>query len=170
MFLNINCKQFMFRNNPFLIFMVYNFSLKIKSASSNICAKSLNSRWMKMANIGLPKRSGKRLKVREKSVKSQGILKWILSGNPDIHVSYENTFDNSDPDSQQGRAWACASPPPSIKSGLCKFCTFYRCYPKCFSCQVWQKIYIVGEPKSHIVQKHTFFCTRKVYGWNFVYW
>ena len=35
-----------------------------------------------MAKIGLPKRSGKRLKVREKSVKSQGILKWILSGNP----------------------------------------------------------------------------------------
>ena len=35
-----------------------------------------------MANIGLPKESGKRLKVREKSVKSQGILKWILSGNP----------------------------------------------------------------------------------------
>ena len=28
------------------------------------------------------KGSGKRLKVREKSVKSQGILKWILSGNP----------------------------------------------------------------------------------------
>ena len=72
----------MFRNNPFLIFMVYNFSLKIKSASSNICAKSSNSRWMKMAKIGLPKGSGKRLKVREKSVKSQGILKWILGGNP----------------------------------------------------------------------------------------
>ena len=35
-----------------------------------------------MAIIGLPKGSGKRLKVREKSVKSQGILKWILSGNP----------------------------------------------------------------------------------------
>ena len=35
-----------------------------------------------MAKIGLPKVSGKRLKVREKSVKSQGILKWILSGNP----------------------------------------------------------------------------------------
>ena len=38
---------------------------------------------MKMAKIGLPKGSGKRLKVRKKSVKSQGILKWILSGNPD---------------------------------------------------------------------------------------
>ena len=35
-----------------------------------------------MAKIGLPKGSGKRLKVREKSMKSQGILKWILSGNP----------------------------------------------------------------------------------------
>ena len=35
-----------------------------------------------MAKIGLPKGSGKRLKVREKSVKSHGILKWILSGNP----------------------------------------------------------------------------------------
>ena len=33
-----------------------------------------------MAKIGLPKGSGKRLKVREKSVKSQGIFKWILSG------------------------------------------------------------------------------------------
>ena len=29
-----------------------------------------------------------------------------------IHVSYENTFDNTDQDSQQGRAWACASPLP----------------------------------------------------------
>ena len=38
-----------------------------------------------MAKIGLPKVSGKRLKVREKSVKSQEILKWILSGNPVIH-------------------------------------------------------------------------------------
>ena len=36
-----------------------------------------------MAKIGLPKGSRKRLKVRDKSVKSQGILKWILSGNPD---------------------------------------------------------------------------------------
>ena len=34
-----------------------------------------------MAKIGLSKGSEKRLKVREKSVKSQGILKWILSGN-----------------------------------------------------------------------------------------
>ena len=75
----------MFRNIPFLIFMVYDFSLKIKSVSSNICAKSWNSRWMKMAKNGLPKGSGKGLKVREKSVKSQGILKWILSGNPVTH-------------------------------------------------------------------------------------
>ena len=72
----------MFRNIPFLIFMVYDFFLKKKSASSNICAKSSNSRWMKMAKIDLPKGSGKRLKVMEKSVKSQGIFKWILSGNP----------------------------------------------------------------------------------------
>ena len=35
-----------------------------------------------MAKIDLPKRSGKRSKVKEKSVKSQGILKTILSGNP----------------------------------------------------------------------------------------
>ena len=35
-----------------------------------------------MAKIRLPKGSGKRLKVREKSVVSQGMLKWILSGNP----------------------------------------------------------------------------------------
>ena len=37
-----------------------------------------------MAKIGLLKGSGKRLKVMEKSVKSQGILKWILSGNPEM--------------------------------------------------------------------------------------
>ena len=37
-----------------------------------------------MAKIGLPKGSGKPLKVREKSVKSQGVLKWILSGNPEL--------------------------------------------------------------------------------------
>ena len=44
-----------------------------------------------MAKIGLPKGSGKRLKVREKSVKSQGILKWILSGNPEnINTFYAN--------------------------------------------------------------------------------
>ena len=42
-----------------------------------------------MAKIGLPKGSGKRLKVREKSVKSQGILKWILSGNPDCKLDQQ---------------------------------------------------------------------------------
>ena len=41
-----------------------------------------------MAKIGLPKGSGKRLNVREKSVKSQGILKWILSGNPVTRLLY----------------------------------------------------------------------------------
>ena len=40
-----------------------------------------------MAKIGLPKGSGKLLKVREKSVKSQGILKWILSGNPALTLN-----------------------------------------------------------------------------------
>ena len=35
-----------------------------------------------MAKIDLPKQSGKLSKVREKSVKSQVILKTILSGNP----------------------------------------------------------------------------------------
>ena len=39
-----------------------------------------------MAKIGLPKGSGKRLKVSEKSVKSHGILNRILSGNPDISI------------------------------------------------------------------------------------
>ena len=45
-----------------------------------------------MAKIGLLKGSGKWLKVREKSVKSHGILKWILSGNPDTEnfVSVES--------------------------------------------------------------------------------
>ena len=38
-----------------------------------------------MAKIGLPKGSGKRLKVSEESVKSQGIFKWILSGNPAVY-------------------------------------------------------------------------------------
>ena len=35
-----------------------------------------------MAKIGFPKGPGKQLIVRGKSLKSQGILKWILSGNP----------------------------------------------------------------------------------------
>ena len=51
-----------------------------------------------MAKIGLPKGSGKWLKVREKSVKSQGILKWILSGNPDklsVIVVFSNHADSN---------------------------------------------------------------------------
>ena len=36
-----------------------------------------------MAKNGLPKGSGKQLKVREKSVNSQRILKLILSSNPE---------------------------------------------------------------------------------------
>ena len=47
-----------------------------------------------MAKIGPPKGSGKRLKVRKKSVKSQGILKWILSGNPE-NVLYQNCLNGS---------------------------------------------------------------------------
>ena len=43
-----------------------------------------------MAKIGLPKWSGKRLKVRKKSVKSQGILKWILSGNPVLAILFRD--------------------------------------------------------------------------------
>ena len=39
-----------------------------------------------MAQIDLPKRSGKGSKVREKTVKSQGILKMILSGNPVLRL------------------------------------------------------------------------------------
>ena len=39
---------------------------------------------MKIAIVGLKKGSGKRSRVREKSVKSQGIRIWILSGNPAI--------------------------------------------------------------------------------------
>ena len=48
-----------------------------------------------MARIGLPKGSGKLLKVREKSVKSQGILKWILSGNPDNDMLENDANDNN---------------------------------------------------------------------------
>ena len=45
-----------------------------------------------MAKIGLSKGSGKRSKVREKSVKSQGIFKRILSGNPYIYnIKYIQT-------------------------------------------------------------------------------
>ena len=45
-----------------------------------------------MSNIGLPKGSGKRLKVREKSVKSQGIVKRILSCNPELTVQWHFAF------------------------------------------------------------------------------
>ena len=48
---------------------------------------------MKMAKIGLPTGSGKGLKVREKSVKSQGISKWILSGNP-VSVCIHQDFSS----------------------------------------------------------------------------
>ena len=51
-----------------------------------------------MAKIGLPKGSRKRLKVREKSVKSQGILKWILSGNP---VFADSEDMNEDEDTEE---------------------------------------------------------------------
>ena len=45
-----------------------------------------------MAKINLPKRSGKRSKVREKSVKSQGILKKILSSNRAISFNIYHSF------------------------------------------------------------------------------
>ena len=41
---------------------------------------------MLMAIIGLQKGSGKRFRVREKSVKSQGILILIMGGNPEFCV------------------------------------------------------------------------------------
>ena len=47
-----------------------------------------------MPKIGLPKGSGKQLKVREKSVKSQGILKWILSSNPGPPSETYNTYNS----------------------------------------------------------------------------
>ena len=76
MFPNINCKQFMFRNNLFLIFMVWDFSLKIKSERINICTKFSNCRWMKMAINDLPKRSGKRSIVSEKSGNFENDIEW----------------------------------------------------------------------------------------------
>ena len=42
---------------------------------------------MQMAIIGPQKGTGKRSRVREKSVKRQGILIWIMSGNPDFTSS-----------------------------------------------------------------------------------
>ena len=47
-----------------------------------------------MAKIDLLKRSGKRSKVREKSVKSQGILKTIMSGNPGYFAGVLNLNHN----------------------------------------------------------------------------
>ena len=79
------CEQFIFRNILFLIFMVLDYYLRIKSANIKICKKFSNCRWMKMAiiclPIGLQKWSRKWSKVKEKSVKSQGISKRILSGD-----------------------------------------------------------------------------------------
>ena len=76
MFPNINCKQFMFRNIPFLIFMVSDFSLKINSEHISICTKFSNCRWMKWLKLTF--------QMVWKTVESQRILKTILSGNPDI--------------------------------------------------------------------------------------
>ena len=42
-----------------------------------------------MAIVGLQIGSGKRSRVREKSVKSQGILIWIMSGNPGKYISHK---------------------------------------------------------------------------------
>ena len=72
----------MFINIPFLIFMVWDFSIKIESACINICTKFSNCWWMKMAKISLSKGLENGRKSGKKSVKSQGILKRILSGNP----------------------------------------------------------------------------------------
>ena len=81
----------MVRNITFLIFIVRDVSIKTKSASIDTCTKFLNCQWMKLAIISLQKGSGKRLKVREKSVKSQGIRIWILSGNPAVTQSINGT-------------------------------------------------------------------------------
>ena len=57
-----NCKQFILRNIPFLIFLVWETFLKIKSAIINICIKFLNCQWMRMAVFDLQKVSEKWLK------------------------------------------------------------------------------------------------------------
>ena len=68
--------------------MVWDFSLKIKSASINICTKFLNCRWMKMAKSAFQKgwengwKSGKMVESQGKVSENQGILERILSGNP----------------------------------------------------------------------------------------
>ena len=46
-----------------------------------------------MAKINLPIGSGKWSKVNEKSLKGQEIMKWILSGNPDIGTSALDSGD-----------------------------------------------------------------------------
>ena len=49
-----------------------------------------------MAIVGLRKGSGKRLRVREKSVKSQGILILIMGGNPVEDLDFEVLFEKFD--------------------------------------------------------------------------
>ena len=48
-----------------------------------------------MAIIGRQKGSGKRSRVREKSVKSQGILIWIMSGNPGLVYGLIDVYQNN---------------------------------------------------------------------------
>ena len=70
----------MFRNIPFLIFMVRDFSLKIKSVSIDICTQFWNCRWMQMIKSRLPKGSEKKVeckwKVSEKSGNFEKNIKW----------------------------------------------------------------------------------------------
>ena len=56
-----------------------------------------------MAIIGLQKGSGKRSRVREKSVKSQGILIRIMSGNPVLGRGNKILFVASGSRDQDGR-------------------------------------------------------------------
>ena len=46
-----------------------------------------------MAIIGLQKGSGKKSRVREKSVKSQGILIWIMSGTLNKVLQYSQLMN-----------------------------------------------------------------------------
>ena len=62
--------------------MVEDVFSKIESASINTFRKFLNGRWRNMAIVGLQIWSGK-VKAREKSLKSRGIGKLKLSGNPE---------------------------------------------------------------------------------------
>ena len=75
-----------------------------------------------MAKSGLPKGSGKRLKVREKSVKSQGILKWILSGNPELCYQGGETAIYP-PYWQCGYHFEMNMHPLSAIFGICRFQT-----------------------------------------------